>query len=133
MSAEMLVCLLFAGIGGACGAFLRYVLLGTAEKYTKFPAGVLIANTIGTFLLAFSTFYIAKESSTWDTAFEHIERMTFFFNTGVFGSLTTFSTFSYNNLIYLEQKKYLPLTANIFLNIIFCTAAVFTALLLVYS
>ncbi|MDV0445777.1 putative fluoride ion transporter CrcB [Methanimicrococcus sp. At1] len=128
----MIVYLLAAGIGGAVGAFLRYFAVEISGKYTKFPAGVLIANIIGTFLLALTTLYAAKEINGWGGIFEHIELMTFFFNTGVCGSLTTFSTFSYNNLIYWEEKKYFPLAANILLNIILCTAAVFTAILLVY-
>ncbi len=124
---------LFAGLGGAAGAFIRFVVVEWVKKYTTFPAGVLIVNAIGTFLLAFTTLYVSKEMSSWEgDIFEHIELFTFFFNTGVFGSFTTFSTFSYNNLIYLEQKKYFPLAANMFLNITAGVIAIFVDFLLVF-
>lgn len=125
--------LLFAGIGGVAGAFLRFVVIEAAHKYTRFPAGVLISNVIGTFILVFTTLYISKEAgfSEWKF-FENAELITFFFNTGVIGSFTTFSAISYNNLVYLEQRKFFPLAMNLFLNLASGTGVVFAAFLLVF-
>lgn len=134
VAAEMIIlCLLFAGIGGAAGAFVRFAVVEIFKKYTKFPAGVLIANIAGTFLLALIMFFIFKETGSLEgEIFRYTALFTFFFNTGVLGSLTTFSALSYDNLIYLEQKKFLQAAANIFLNITGGTAAIFAGFLFVF-
>lgn len=122
--------LLFAGIGGTAGAFIRFAAVEVFKKQTTFPVGVLISNAVGTFVLALVTFYISKEAGSLEgEIFRHMELFVFFFNTGVLGSLTTFSALSYDNLIYLEQKKFLAAAANIFLNIAAGTVAVFAGFL----
>ncbi|WNY23848.1 Putative fluoride ion transporter CrcB [Methanimicrococcus hongohii] len=123
----VIFCFFAAGIGGAIGAFVRFFMTEAAKKYTSFPAGVLISNIVGTFLLALVSFYILKETMFSGEISEQLERAVFFFNTGILGSLTTFSAFSYDNLIYLEDKKYFKAAANIFSNILISAAAVFVA------
>ncbi len=75
--------ILFVAIGGAIGAVLRYII-GYYVDSSQFPWATFAVNIIGTFLLAFLTFWYAGISA---------ETKLFLF-TGFFGAFTTMSTFS---------------------------------------
>jgi CrcB protein len=88
---------LFICFGGAVGTGARYlVTLGAQRLWGKtFPAGTLIVNVAGCFLLGILMHLAAKNVITDDSRLV--------LGTGVMGGLTTYSTFNYETLQYLQD------------------------------
>ncbi|HTN08529.1 fluoride efflux transporter CrcB [Agriterribacter sp.] len=98
----MLKQLLFIGIGGGIGSILRYTVQWLLSRHTSmvFPAGTFIANITGCFLIGLFYALAAKDnmlSMEWRL----------FLITGICGGYTTFSSFSYENMMLLKQGYYL--------------------------
>jgi Integral membrane protein possibly involved in chromosome condensation len=123
------------GVGGIAGTLLRFGAVEFFKKYTKFPAGVLFVNVVGTFVFTLATFILADEAASFlhytesftDTEIEYAKC---FFNIGILGSLTTFSAYSYDTFLLVEKKKYKTALLNITSNIFLCTAAAAIAVLI---
>jgi CrcB protein len=81
--------LLMVMAGGSLGALCRYSISLTAAKYfgNRFPAGTLIANLLGCFLIG-----IALALADRTQLLSPAGRL--FFMTGFLGALTTFSTYA---------------------------------------
>ena len=103
--------ILVVGLGGAIGAIARY-LTGT-WMLTILPnkpfISTLIVNFIGSALIGF--FYLI--SSVLDIK----DSIRLLFVVGFLGSLTTFSTFSYEFVTMINQKNYLLAMTYILLNL----------------
>lgn len=87
-------------IGGGFGSVARYLLgkwLNTIENY--FPFGTLLANVLGSLLLGFVIGYLAKTSNITET-------QSLLLATGFCGGFTTFSTFAYENQLFLKNGDY---------------------------
>lgn len=80
------------GTGGAIGALLRY-LIGERIQSEGFPFGTVTVNVVGSFVLALITFAGAGEA--W----------LLFLGTGVCGSFTTFSSFSFETIWLWESDQ----------------------------
>ena len=111
--------------GGAVGALLRfwvstgvYAMLGRG-----FPYGTLAVNVLGSLLRGY--LYIAMIdrlalASAW-RAFALV---------GLLGAFTTFSTFSIETLVLIEQADYAKAFANVLLSVLACVAAAFLGMTL---
>lgn len=107
-------------LGGALGAMLRYGLSGAVQVASggTFPVGTLAVNVLGSFILG---------------AFMHLSTGRFLIplearlvvTTGFCGGLTTFSTFSYETLMLLEDQQWGAAAGNMAVNAAVCLAAVF--------
>ena len=86
------------GLGGAAGTIARYLLSGWAlERFgAGFPFGTLAVNVIGSFLLA-GLMYLGIEASVLTPT------VRLALTTGVMGGFTTYSTFSYETMRYLQD------------------------------
>lgn len=116
--------LLLVGIGGCIGAIMRYSitrwLISTA---VTFPFATLLVNVLGSFLLGlFATWIMHK------TAIEGELRL--LIQVGLFGALTTFSTFSLDTLNLLNSGQLLKAMLNVLLNVTLCLVAVWLGSLL---
>jgi CrcB protein len=88
-------------VGGALGCVSRYYLTAFIQQRAgaSFPAGTLIINITGSFLLGFIMRYalhsgaVSAETRTLLTS-------------GFCGGYTTFSTFSYEAAMMLEGREY---------------------------
>ena len=80
--------------GGALGATARFTISQFIDKHftTQFPVGIFIVNIIG-------CFFIGLIMSLLQNKFLLNEVFRFFLVIGFLGSLTTFSTFAFSNLI----------------------------------
>ncbi|MFC6960753.1 fluoride efflux transporter CrcB [Halocatena marina] len=78
------------GTGGALGALLRYAVSEWIDT-ERFPAGTLIVNVVGSFVLAILTLTSASE------------QLLLLLGTGACGSFTTFSSFSYETIRLWES------------------------------
>ncbi|MCG9658706.1 fluoride efflux transporter CrcB [Vibrio mediterranei] len=108
----------FIAIGGAFGACSRYlvselciVLLGRG-----FPYGTLTVNVVGSFIMglliaAFETEVLAPEP--WRQII----------GLGFLGALTTFSTFSMDNVLLMQQGAFLKMGLNVLLNVVLSISA----------
>ncbi|MGE8205067.1 fluoride efflux transporter CrcB [Heyndrickxia sp. NPDC080065] len=85
------------GIGGMIGALLRYYLGFSVGNWWSFPfpLGTFIINMIGCFILGWLTTYLSKIKKI------HPFILTGF-GTGLVGSFTTFSTFSYETVHLIQ-------------------------------
>ena len=103
--------IIVVGLGGAIGAIARY--LTGIWMLTILPnkpfISTLIVNFIGSALIGF--FYLI--SSVLDIK----DSIRLLFVVGFLGSLTTFSTFSYEFVTMINQKNYLLAMTYILLNL----------------
>lgn len=113
--------------GGAIGASLRYLLTTQSIKLLGkgFPFGTLAVNVIGSFALGCLYIWIEQEQR------EISQSLRLFVGVGLLGALTTFSTFSYETLLLLQQGDFIKAILNLFLNVGLCLLGVWLAVLLV--
>ena len=92
--------LLFVFIGGGFGSVLRF-LLGKWLNNTEngIPFGTFVANILGSLLIGIILGYAAK-SDTLN------QNQTLLLATGFCGGFTTFSTFAYENHIFLKTGDF---------------------------
>jgi CrcB protein len=98
---------LLIGLGGFLGANARYLVAGwIAGHYgTAFPYGTFIINISGSFILGFFLVFISERvlvHPNWRL----------FFAIGFLGAYTTFSTFSFENLVLIQERSYLLAMVN---------------------
>ncbi|HAS6203959.1 fluoride efflux transporter CrcB [Vibrio vulnificus] len=102
----------FIALGGAFGACSRYlvselcvVLLGRG-----FPYGTLTVNVVGSFIMGL--LIAAFESELLVT-----EPWRQIIGLGFLGALTTFSTFSMDNVLLMQQGAFFKMGLNVVLNV----------------
>lgn len=108
----------FIAIGGAGGACLRFFLSQLMLQWfgKGFPFGTLLVNVVGSFCLGLVYSLIEHgqiEIVLWRTTV----------GIGFLGALTTFSTFSVDTLLLLQQGMWLKGVLNIFMNLVCCLIA----------
>ena len=111
--------------GGAGGAMLRYWMSGVVQGLggASFPWGTLAVNVLGSLILG-----IFMQLSTERFLFSQGTRL--LLTTGFCGSLTTFSTFSYETWMLVESHQWPAAAGNVILNVLVCLAAVYLGLVL---
>jgi len=102
-------------IGGAFGACLRYalsewmlLLFGRA-----FPFGTLLVNILGAFAIGVLYGLLLSEQI-------HPNPWRIFIGIGVLGAFTTFSTFSLDTLLLIQQGDIVKAALNVLLNVFLC-------------
>lgn len=92
--------LVWFSVGAAIGAPLRFWIDNLFRPYYKFPYGILIANTIGTFTIG----VFSKDLS--------------FLILGFCGALTTWSTFIVDIYGAIEKRNYKLAMSNLLVSIV---------------
>ncbi|WP_048159723.1 fluoride efflux transporter CrcB [Thermococcus barophilus] len=110
-------------LGGALGALARFYISGLLPVYRDFPVGTLIVNSIASFLLG----YI---SGLMFFGYDISPKTRVFFGIGFCGSLSTFSTFSYETFVLLREGEYLKASLNVFSNVSLTLLLVFLGFML---
>lgn len=118
----------FIAIGGAFGACSRYliselcvVLLGRG-----FPYGTLTVNVVGSFIMGTLIALFENEVIAVDPWRQII-------GLGFLGALTTFSTFSMDNVLMFQQGDYWKAGLNIVFNVVFSISAAMIGFHLVFK
>jgi len=113
-----LAILVSVAIGGSIGALMRFLGSFYINKLlgADFPYGTLGVNIIGSFLIGFLALYFEQTISPNTKAL---------LITGMLGALTTFSTFSLESVLMLQQGLYTKALLNILLNV---TLAIFATI-----
>jgi CrcB protein len=116
---------LFIALGGALGASLRYFISQIALNLLGkgFPFGTLAVNILGSFCLG--AFYSIVDTS--NSANGNLKGL---IAIGLLGALTTFSTFSYETILLMQQGDIAKAALNIILNVVVCLLAVWAAILI---
>ena len=110
--------------GGATGAVVRYWLSTALYRHfgSGFPYGTIGVNVLGSLLMgALFVFVIERPMpDVWRLALA----------VGLLGAFTTFSTFSLDTLILVEDGELLRALLNIVVSVVLCLAAVFAGVAL---
>ncbi len=108
--------LLAVGAGGFLGAISRFLLATGVQKLTgsTFPYGTLTVNVVGSFIIGFFFFYFEQTIAPNQKAL---------LMTGFLGALTTFSTFSLETVLMLQNGLYLKAFGNVSVNALLCVTA----------
>lgn len=118
-----LTLLLAIGTGGFAGAVMRFTLSSWIQKLspTFFPFGTLGVNILGSFLIGFAALYFSE------AIIPHQKALVI---TGFLGALTTFSTFSYETLLMLQNGLWGRALLNASANVFLCLLATLLGMLL---
>jgi fluoride exporter len=109
--------LILIAAGGAVGALARYGVSRLAQPLggISFPAGTLVVNLTGAFLLGLVATYLVERTGVpaeWRIAA----------TIGVIGSYTTYSTFSLETLVLLEEGQWWLAMFNVAGSVVGCIA-----------
>jgi CrcB protein len=110
--------LLWISAGGAVGTAARYLLsvwlLGALGP--AFPYGTLAVNVIGSFLLG-AVMHVGLQTTLISPSARLV------LGTGVLGGFTTYSTFNYETLQYLQEGAWGMAGLNVAATLVLCLAA----------
>lgn len=113
-----LVILSYIAIGGAFGACSRYLVSELCITFLgrAFPYGTLMVNVVGSAMMGLLMALLQNgviEESPW--------RMVI--GLGFLGALTTFSTFSMDNVMLMQQGAFFKMGLNVLLNVFLSISA----------
>ncbi len=117
----------FVALGGSIGAVLRYLIsiLMLQVFGSGFPFGTLIVNILGSFLMG--VVYALGQVS------EVSPEIKAFIGVGMLGALTTFSTFSNESLLLMQEGYLVKAILNVVVNVGVCIFVVYLGQQLVFS
>jgi CrcB protein len=107
-------------IGSGIGGVLRYTSAFVAKifKFSFFPLQTLVVNILASLILGIFVVLISKNKS-----FETLWYS--FLVVGICGGFSTFSTFSYENVMLFQNGQYFYLFLNVVLSVFLSFLAVF--------
>ena len=110
---------LVISLGAVFGANARYLISRYAARILGpvFPYGTLIINVLGSFVVGFFLAW-ATERMVVDPRWRLLVVV------GLCGGFTTFSSFAYESIAYLEQGQWALLATNVLSNNLLSLAAV---------
>ncbi|MGR9051910.1 MAG: fluoride efflux transporter CrcB [Gammaproteobacteria bacterium] len=117
--------LIAVALGGSIGAVLRFLISTGVYQWLGrgFPYGTLAVNVIGSFLMGLLVEALILQRIAITLEYRSAILV------GLFGSLTTFSTFSLETIYLLEQGNAGKAALNIGISVFTCLAAVWLGLL----
>ncbi|UJF20942.1 fluoride efflux transporter CrcB [Shewanella sp. OMA3-2] len=119
--------ILFVALGGSIGAVLRYLIsIFMIQVFgSSFPFGTLLVNVLGSFLMGIV--YALGQLSHLSPEVKSLVGV------GLLGALTTFSTFSVETLLLMQQGLWFKSMLNVLLNVSLCLFMVYLGQQLIFS
>jgi CrcB protein len=104
--------LLLVGAGGAIGSITRFLIAHLLAKvsFMQFPFATFLINILGCFAIGYFAQFFP------DTITHHNARI--FLIVGLCGGFTTFSTFSMDNWLLIQNAQYLTFLAYALLSVL---------------
>ncbi|WP_194768494.1 fluoride efflux transporter CrcB [Tamlana sp. I1] len=119
--------LLFVFVGGGFGSVLRYIIGKHLNSFESgIPYGTFVANILGSLLIGLILGLAAKNDTL-------TQNHTLLLATGFCGGFTTFSTFAYENHVFLKSGDFLSFAMYTCLSFIVGFLAVFFGMFLAKS
>ena len=87
--------LLLVFLGGGAGSVLRFLISKNLNPLTSLPLGTLLVNVVGSLLIGFFLGLGMKQDFLSSNT-------TLLLATGFAGGFTTFSAFSYENMVFIK-------------------------------
>lgn len=113
--------LLLVFLGGGAGSALRFLISKNLNQIITLPVGTLLVNVLGSLLIGlFLGLGMRQDLLSSNT--------TLFLATGFAGGFTTFSTFSYENQVFLKAGDFWNFGVYTVLSLVLGLAAVFVGL-----
>jgi CrcB protein len=111
-----------AATGGAVGAVARVIVSTGVARWTgeEFPFGTIVVNVTGALIMGMLAGY--GQSEPGKLVFSEPART--FLMIGVLGGYTTFSSFSLQTFLLLEQGNLLGASLNVVLSVLLCIAGI---------
>lgn len=109
---------LWVALGGAIGAVLRFKVGALAGRNlgTALPYGTLSVNLLGSFIIGL--LWVIFNQQAW--ANPVLKQL---FIVGVLGGFTTFSSFSLDSVLLLQQERYIAAFSYVSVSLLGCLAA----------
>jgi CrcB protein len=111
-----------AALGGAIGSVFRVIVSTGVARWTgeEFPFGTVVVNVSGAIVMGL----IAGFGRSGPGQLLLSEPIRTFLMIGILGGYTTFSSFSLQTFILLEQGNLLGAALNVLLSVLLCVAGV---------
>lgn len=118
--------LIVIAIGGSVGALLRFFVSNGMHMWLGrgFPFGTLTVNVLGSFLIGLLTEALVLQRVAISMEYRAAILV------GLFGSFTTFSTFSLETVYLIEQGNFAKAGLNAAVSVLTCILAVWLGLLI---
>ncbi|WP_420147319.1 fluoride efflux transporter CrcB [Spirosoma sp.] len=110
-------------LGGGMGSIARYVagrLIPASLTGYPFPNAILVVNVLASFVLGVVV--------SWGVDRTMGNEARLLIGVGFCGGLSTFSSFSYDTIVLLQNGRVTAALVNIFLNVVICLVASFSGL-----
>jgi len=122
---------LLAGMGGAIGSVGRVFMSNFISRFAgeEFPFGTIVVNVTGAILMGLLAGY--GESEPGKLLFSQSSRT--FLMIGVMGGYTTFSSFSLQTFLLIEQGNFTGAFLNVLLSVFLCVAGIWLGFMTIRS
>jgi len=113
---------LLVGVGGALGSVARAGMTDLVTRWmgNQFPFGTVVVNVTGAILMGLLAGY--GETEPGRLIFSPGART--FLMIGVLGGYTTFSSFSLQTFLLMEQGNWIGAFLNVFLSVLLCVGGI---------